>query len=149
MKTSEKLSQRLEEIVNALPLKPGMRILEIGCGPGVMAREIANRFEDIYVLAIDRSEKAIQQAIRNSAVQIEAGKLSFMQIAVEHFVIDRSVPPFDLAVAIRVGALDGRHPEIEQHALKKVAAALTAKGKLFIDGGDPLREKSLKTIHSK
>ncbi len=149
MKTSEKLSPRLLEIVNALPLKRGMRILEIGCGPGVMAREIANRFVDIYVLAIDRSAKAIRQAIKNSAAQIEAGKLSYMQIAVEHLVIDKSELPFDLAVAIRVGALDGRHPEIEQHALKKVAAVLTAKGKLFIDGGDPLREISLKAVHFK
>ncbi|RYG37358.1 MAG: class I SAM-dependent methyltransferase [Chitinophagaceae bacterium] len=149
MKTSEKLSGRLKEIVNALPLKRGMRILEIGCGPGVMAREIANRFEDIYVLAIDRSAKAIQQAKKNSGSQIETGKLSFVQIAVEHFVIDKSEPPFDLAVAIRVGAFDGRHPEIEQQALKNVAAALTRKGKFFIDGGNPLREISLKRFHSK
>lgn len=38
-----KLSLRLKEIVNALPLKEGLRILENGCGPGAMAREIAGR----------------------------------------------------------------------------------------------------------
>jgi cyclopropane fatty-acyl-phospholipid synthase-like methyltransferase len=50
-----KISPRLAEVVNALPLHKGIRVLEIGCGPGAAAREIANRFEDIYVLAIDRS----------------------------------------------------------------------------------------------
>ncbi len=47
------LSGRLMEIVEALPLKPGMRILEIGCGPGAMAREMAARVGNGHVLAID------------------------------------------------------------------------------------------------
>ena len=34
-----KLSKRLNDIVQALPLKDGVRVLEIGCGPGAMARE--------------------------------------------------------------------------------------------------------------
>ncbi|MTI89705.1 MAG: SAM-dependent methyltransferase, partial [Balneolaceae bacterium] len=36
-----KLSQRLSAIVEALPLKPGLRVLEIGCGPGAAARAVA------------------------------------------------------------------------------------------------------------
>ena len=46
------ISNRLSEIVDALPLKEGLRVLEIGCGTGVAAREIAQRFVKIYVLAI-------------------------------------------------------------------------------------------------
>lgn len=38
-----KLSKRLLEIVDALPLRDGIRVLEIGCGPGAMAREISRR----------------------------------------------------------------------------------------------------------
>ena len=37
------LSDRLREIVDALPLRAGSRVLEIGCGPGAMAREMAAR----------------------------------------------------------------------------------------------------------
>ncbi|MGH8432083.1 MAG: SAM-dependent methyltransferase, partial [Solimonas sp.] len=45
------LSARLLAIVDALPLREGMRVLEIGCGPGAMAREIVRRIGDGHVLA--------------------------------------------------------------------------------------------------
>lgn len=138
-----KISKRLEQIVNALPLKEGLRVLEIGCGPGVAAREIAQRFNSIFVLGIDRSAKAIAQATSASRAEIAQGKLHFQQSAIEDFEW-RSNELFDFAFAIRVGALDGRHPELEQKALVNIARALKPKGKLFIDGGDPLREVDLK-----
>ena len=57
------LSARLKAIVDALPLKPGLRVLEIGCGPGAAAREVAARIGSGYVLGIDRSPRAIAQAV--------------------------------------------------------------------------------------
>lgn len=132
-------------IVEALPLVNGIRVLEIGCGPGAMAREIANRIGEGYVLAIDRSAKAIAKANAASKSEIGAGRLRFRQIAVEDFQLEPHQAPFDIAVAVRVGALDGRHPEIEQRAKARIAAALTAKGRLFIDGAACLREIPIST----
>lgn len=140
---STKLSKRLNDVVLALPLEEGLRVLEIGCGPGAMAREISKRIDEGYVLAIDRSAKAIQQAIAVSKYEISTGKLSFRQVAIEKFELDLNEEPFDIAVAIRVGALDGRHPEIEKQSLINIAKALTKKGRLFIDGGNPLKEVDL------
>jgi cyclopropane fatty-acyl-phospholipid synthase-like methyltransferase len=137
------LSSRLAEIVAALPLAPGLRVLEIGCGPGAMARAIAHRIGSGHVLAIDRSAKAIAQATSGSAAERAAGALAFRRSAIENFALAPGEAPFDLAVAIRVGALDGRHPKLEAAALARVAAALTPAGRLFIDGGDPLRELPL------
>ena len=137
---NNKLSKRLADVVDNLPLKDGLRILEIGCGPGAMAREIARRIGSGHILAIDRSSKAIQQAVSGSKPEIKTGALQFRQIAIEKFELEAKEKPFDFAVAIRVGALDWRHPEIEKQALTKIARALTKKGKLFIDGGNPLKE---------
>ena len=139
----KRLSARMAEIVDALPLFDGARVLEIGCGPGAAAREIAIRIGKGHVLAIDRSAKAIQQAIAGSQPEIESGRLSFRQVAVEDFERIGGEGLFDIAFAVRVGALDGRHPETEAKALLRIANALTGNGKLFIDGGRPLKEVSL------
>lgn len=137
------LSPRLLAIVDALPLRWGMRVLESGCGPGAMAREIADRIGDGHVLAIDRSAKAIAQARAASQAQIKSGRLSLRQVAAEDFELEAGEMPYDIAVAVRVGALDGRHPEARRRAKGRLAAALTPEGRLFIDGGDPLRRFSL------
>ncbi|TIO10622.1 class I SAM-dependent methyltransferase [Mesorhizobium sp.] len=134
------LSPRLLAIVDALPLRQGMRVLEIGCGPGAAAREIARRLGDGHVLAIDRSAKAIAQARAASHAELAAGRLSLRQVAIEDFELEADERHFDMAIAVRVGALDGRHPEAGKIALQRLGAALTAQGRLFIDGGDPLCE---------
>lgn len=137
------LSPRLAAIVDALPLRPGMRVIEIGCGPGAAAREVARRIGDGQVLAIDRSAKAVEQARRGAREEIDAGRLVVRQADVEDFALEADEAPYDLAFAVRVGALDGRHPEAGRRALARIAAALAPGGRLFIDGGDPLREVPL------
>lgn len=137
------LSSRLLAIVDALPLRDGIAILEIGCGPGAMAREIAARIGRGRVLAIDRSSKAIAQARAGLVSYKGAASLEFRQAAIEEFTLEPGDAKFDLAVAIRVGVLDGRHPEKERDALARISNALAAGGKLYIDGVDPLIEKPL------
>lgn len=143
------LSKRLLEIVNALPLKKGIRVLEIGCGTGAAAREIASRIGNGKVLAIDRSPKAIEQAVRSSRAGIKNGTLQFFQAKIEEFELPEGEPRYDLAFAVRVGALDGRHPETEQGALSRIEKALTENGKLFIDKGNPLKEVAFRARFTK
>jgi cyclopropane fatty-acyl-phospholipid synthase-like methyltransferase len=138
------LSARLRAIVDALPLRPGMRVLEIGCGPGAAAREIARRIGDGHVLAIDRSARAIAQAEIACHAEIAAGRLSLGRVAAEDLELRPGETPYDIALAVRVGALDGRYPEVGERARRRIAAALTPGGRLFIDGGEPLREVPLR-----
>lgn len=137
------LSPRLASVLAALPLRPGLRVLELGCGPGALARAIAERIGDGQVLGIDRSAKAIAQARATGGDLCAAGRLVFRQGEIEELELAPGEQPFDLAVAIRVGALDGRHPAAGARALARIAAALTPDGRLMIDGGAPLRDLTL------
>jgi SAM-dependent methyltransferase len=134
-------SSRIAAFVEALPLTHGLRVLEIGCGPGVAAREVSRRVG--FVLAIDRSDKAIRLARTGSAREIASGRLEFRQAAIEDFALRAGDDLFDIAFAMRVGSLDGRHPKAGQLALMRVKSALKPTGRLFIDGGDPLKEIDL------
>ena len=134
------ISSRLLELVDALPLKEGLRILEVGCGSGVAAREIAMRLENVFVLGLDRSEKTIRQAMKASEKEMREGKVDFRVAKIEAFELPPDQEKFDFVFAIRVGALDGRHPELEAVARERISSLLREGGRLFIDGGNPLRE---------
>jgi SAM-dependent methyltransferase len=123
-----------------LPLEPHLRVLEIGCGPGAAARAVAARLTTGHILAIDRSATAIAQARRSAAAEIASGRLSVRQVAAEDFTLQPDEDPFCLVFAIRVGALAGRHPEAGRQALQRIAGATVPGARLFIDGGQPLRE---------
>ena len=115
-------------------------MLEIGCGTGAAARAVADRLRDGHILGIDRSQRAIAQATAAVGGHGAAGRLSFRHVAAEDFVLLPGEEPFDLVFAVRVGALDGRHPRAGELALRRIAGATTPGARLFVDGGAPLRE---------
>lgn len=121
-----------------------MRILEIGCGPGAAARELLRLYPDLVVVGIDRSAAAIEQARKASSDATVSGRLEFRCVSAEDFTLETKEAPFDLAFALRVGALDGRHPKAGELALRRITAALKPHGRLYIDGGDPLVELPLR-----
>jgi SAM-dependent methyltransferase len=67
------LSPRLKAIVDVLPLRAGIRVIEIGCGPGAAGREIVERVgASGHVLAVARSAKAIALLTESAAAVISA-----------------------------------------------------------------------------
>jgi cyclopropane fatty-acyl-phospholipid synthase-like methyltransferase len=121
-------------------------VLEIGCGPGAVARAVAEQLTTGHILAIDRSSAAIDQLKARSKDQIASGRLSARRVAVEDFALADDEEPFDLVFAIRVGALDGRHPEAGKAAIARIAAATHPHARLLIDGGQPLRELPIRNL---
>ncbi len=128
------LSPRLAAIVDGLPLTPASRVLEIGCGPGAAARAVAARLDTGVVVAIDRSAAAVAAARASGAAEIAAGRLAVRHSAIEDFALEPGERPFDLVFAVRVGALDGRHPAAGRRAWARIAAVLAPGGRLLVDG---------------
>ena len=56
--------QEIDHVVSALGLEPGMRVLDVGCGPGRHAHELASR--GIACHGIDISERFVQIAASNA-----------------------------------------------------------------------------------
>ena len=140
------LSPRLKAIVDALPLQPGLRVIEIGCGTGAAAREVADRVGPHgHVLAVDRSAKAIALLTQSAADLIAAKRLTARQLAAEELELDPREARYHIAFAVRVGAFDGRDPHAGALALERLGHALVPGGRLFIDGGAPLREVTVPT----
>ena len=139
-----RLSPRLAALVDALPLRPDSRVLEVGCGPGAVARAVADRLVTGRVLAVDRSAAAVAQALRAAAGRPDDGRLRFRHVAAEDLALEPGEEPYDLVIAFRVGALDGRHPAAGARVLQALRAVTTPDARLLVDGGDPLRELPLR-----
>lgn len=135
------VSPRLRAVVAALPLRPGMRVLEVGGAPGAAARLVAQRVgPGGHVLVVDCSARGVELTRAACADEIVAGAMSVLCTAVEDLELPPGTAPFDLALACRVGVLDGRHPRGRDRALARLAEALVPGARLYLDTGDPLDE---------
>jgi ubiquinone/menaquinone biosynthesis C-methylase UbiE len=104
----QRMSERLEPIVDQLALRPDDRVLEIGCGHGVAATLVCERLEGGRLTAIDRSAKMIEAAARRNAGYVESRKAEFLVADLEDLELgDRR---FDVIFAVRVALFD-RDPE--------------------------------------
>lgn len=129
------LSPRLRAAVDALPLRPGMRVLEVGGAPGAAAREVASRIGDGFVLVVDRSAKGVALTRTACADEIVAGRIGVREARVEELALEPGEAPYDLAFACRVGVLDGRHPREQDRAIANLRAMLIDGAPILIDPG--------------
>ncbi len=102
------MSERLRSVVEQLEIRPDDRVLEIGCGHGVAATLVCERFVEGRLTAVDRSAKMIEAATRRNAVHVEAGRAEFLVATLED--LDLGERRFDKIFAVRVG-LFHRNPD--------------------------------------
>lgn len=94
------MSGRLLRIVEAAGIRPGDRVLEVGCGQGVAADLVCQRLGGGRLTAVDRSAKMIAAAAARNARHVAAGRAEFLLGAFE--TIDLGPRRFDLVLAVRV-----------------------------------------------
>ncbi len=94
------MSERLRAIVESMNIRPGDRVLEIGCGHGVAATFICEKLKKGRFVAIDRSRKMIGAAVSRNQSYIQAGVAKFLVIDVQDFSPRRM--KFDKILAVRV-----------------------------------------------
>jgi cyclopropane fatty-acyl-phospholipid synthase-like methyltransferase len=95
------MSERLKKIVDRLRVQPDDLVLEIGCGQGVAATFVCERLDGGRLVAIDRSSKMIEAAMRRNKRHVDSGKAEFHVADMLEF--DPGRHRFDKIFAVRVG----------------------------------------------
>jgi SAM-dependent methyltransferase len=118
--------QEVEFLVEALGLEPGLRVLDVGCGPGRHTLALASRgFE---VVGVDRSPDFLQLA-REAADAARLTAATFVELDVRELAFDAE---FDAVICLcqgGFGLLGGRD---EPAVFEKIAAALRPGGRLAL-----------------
>jgi ubiquinone/menaquinone biosynthesis C-methylase UbiE len=102
------VSEWLRAVVDELGIRPGDRVLEVGCGHGVAATMVCERLGGGRLTAVDRSPTMIAAAERRNAAHVEAGSAEFLVRRLED--LDLGERRFDLVFAVRVRLFE-REPE--------------------------------------
>ena len=99
--------------------RPEDRVLEVGCGHGVLLSLIAARLTGGSVLGLDRSATMTAAAAARNAAAVEAGTVALRTAD----LLSAELPDaaFDLVVAVHVGAF-WRQPAHEHAVVRRVLA---------------------------
>ena len=121
--------QEVDFLVDALGLRPGMRVLDVGCGPGRHARALGRR--GIAVHGVDISQRFVDLAAEDAPPGVTFARLDARDLPFEG--------EFDVAISLCQGAFGladwGEHvgrldPDAE--VLAGIARALVAGGRAAV-----------------
>ena len=116
--------QPFDDVVALIRPDAGMRIVDLGCGPGNLTRKLADRFGDAEVVGIDSSAPMLEKA-RELAVP----RLSFVSGAIEAFA-DGGVVDGSFDVLFSNAAL--HWVPGHQALVPKLIARLSPRGQLAV-----------------
>ncbi|MDX1963539.1 MAG: methyltransferase [Pirellulales bacterium] len=62
-----KIDPGCRQLLNAMHIMPGMRVLDLGCGSGIASLAAAAREENVQILAVDSAARAVQCVLAGAA----------------------------------------------------------------------------------
>ncbi|WP_448613806.1 SAM-dependent methyltransferase [Modestobacter sp. URMC 112] len=95
-------SARLRWAAEVAAPRPGDRVLEVGCGHGVLLGLLADRVTEGLVVGLDRSPTMTAAASARNREAVAAGRVRLRTAALLDLDLDAGA--FDLVVAVHVGA---------------------------------------------
>ena len=141
----------LSQIVGHLAIEEGDTIVDLGCGPGILIKEIFNLYEDygISVVGIDFSQSALEEASRLNKDHITSGRLKLLnqnlrqELSLPEGSVDKIVSNFGIVYStkdeIQNTILEIRR--VLKHNGRLVCSAVV-KGKTL----SPMRPKVLRLL---
>lgn len=115
---TSRVPARLSWAVDVLGVRPGERVLEIGCGRGVAIELLCERSGAGLVVGIDRSPTAIAAAEARNAAHVAAGRVRLLHAALAGADFDER---FDRVFAVNVNVF-WLGPARELAAVRRVLA---------------------------
>ena len=97
-----KISPRFRWMADMLPLDPGDRVLEVGCGHGVALGLIGERLTTGTITGVDRSPTMIATATRRNAALVDEGRVRLLTASLHE--MDDEPGSFDLICAMNVAS---------------------------------------------
>ena len=113
-------AQEVDFLVGVLGLEPGMRVLDVGCGPGRHTNELARRGVD--ALGVDISERFVELAR-------EQGEARFERMDARQLPFDRE---FDAVISLCQGGFGLLRGTEDDEAMRNMARALKPGGRAAV-----------------
>ncbi len=120
-------SERLRWAAGCLGVEPGDRLLELGCGHGVMVSLVCERLDGGRIVAVDRSPKMAEATVRRNRAHVDAGRAAVVTASLHE--ADLGEERFDKVFAVHFPPLLRGDPGRE---LAVVRRHLAPGGRLFV-----------------